>query len=143
MSKYIPEIGEKFKVKGKGVVYTRCDEGTLKELFGFPTEFKVPEENILYLVENPRSLYKFNWWFFAKDGVDFEPAQIAVPKPPLGIMPLRVHNSVRLQALLGTLQRYAEAQRPVLPEWITEVKDLVEYERSLTREALDKVPFKL
>jgi len=71
-----------------------------------------------------------------------EPKTTAKPTPT-GITPLRVHNSIRLQALLSALQRYSEAQKPVLPEWITEVKDLVEYERSLTREALEKVPFKL
>jgi len=130
MDKYIPEIGEKFKVKGEGVIYTRCDEATLKELFGFTAEVKDSEENIFYLVENPRSLYKFNWWFFTKEEREFERVQDYVPKPPLGIMPLRVHNATRLQALLDTLQRYSEAQKPALPEWIAEVKDLIEYERS-------------
>lgn len=63
--------------------------------------------------------------------------------PPIGIIPLVNHNAIRLNALMDTLQRYAEAGSPVKVQWVQEVKSLIEYERNLTREALDKVPFKL
>jgi hypothetical protein len=62
---------------------------------------------------------------------------------PLGITSLRVHNTIRLNALMDVLQRYAQENTPAKPEWVQEVKSLIEYERSLTREVLDKVPFKL
>lgn len=64
-------------------------------------------------------------------------------QPPIGIIPLVNHNAMRLNALMDTLQRYAEAGSPAKVQWVQEVKSLIEYERSLTREALDKVPFKL
>lgn len=64
-------------------------------------------------------------------------------RPPIGILPLRNHNYTRLNALMDTLQRYAEADSPAKVQWVQEVKSLIEYERNLTREALDKVPFKL
>ena len=57
--------------------------------------------------------------------------------------PLANHNATRLNALMDTLQRYAEAGSPTKVQWVQEVKSLIEYERNLTREALDKVPFKL
>ena len=64
-------------------------------------------------------------------------------RPPSGIMPLNVHNATRLNALMDTLQRYAETGLPAKEQWVQEVKSLIEYERSPTHEALAKVPFKL
>jgi len=64
-------------------------------------------------------------------------------RPPIGIIPLVNHNAIRLNALMDTLQRYAEAGSPAKEQWVQEVKSLIEYERTLTREALSKVPFKL
>lgn len=69
--------------------------------------------------------------------------QEALVCPPIGIIPLVNHNAMRLNALMDTLQRYAEAGTHAKVQWVQEVKSLIEYERSLTREALDKVPFKL
>ena len=74
------------------------------------------------------------------DGVIFKEVLV---RPPIGIMPLRTHNALRLNALMETLQRYAESGSQVKVQWVQEVKSQIEYERSLTRKALDKVPFKI
>ena len=72
-----------------------------------------------------------------------EVQQEPLARPPIGIIPLVNHNAMRLNVLMDTLQRYAEAGTPIKEQWVQEVKSLIEYERSLTSEALDKVPFKL
>ena len=69
--------------------------------------------------------------------------QESLIRPPIGIIPLVNHNAMRLNALTDTLQRYAESGSPAKEQWVQEVRALIEYERTLTSEALAKVPFKV
>lgn len=40
--------------------------------------------------------------------------------PPLGIMPKRLHDEMRMNGLRMAIQRYLAAQKPVPTEWISE-----------------------
>lgn len=75
--------------------------------------------------------------------VQKQSGQACSQPPPIGILPLVNHNAIRLNSLMDTLQRYAETGSPAKPQWVLEVKSLIEYERGLAREALEEVPFKL
>jgi len=50
-------------------------------------------------------------------------------KPPLGLMPLRTHNALRLNTVVEALDRYAQASLPAPKEWTTELADLILFER--------------
>lgn len=46
-------------------------------------------------------------------------------KPPLGVMPRRLHEETRREELRGAIIRYAEAGRPINAEWTEEYNELV------------------
>ena len=54
-----------------------------------------------------------------------EPSRIMHVKPPLGVLPRKIHDEYRLEDLSGAISRYIDAQLPVKPEWIEEYNELV------------------
>jgi hypothetical protein len=133
MDNYIPKIGDLFTVGSTPRVYQRCSSVDINKHFGT----SIPNRSVCFMYETVGGSL---CWDCFEECADFKPA---VPKPPIGIIPLANHNALRLNVLMDVLQRYAQDNTPAKPQWVQEVKDLIEYERSLTREALDKVPFKL
>ena len=45
--------------------------------------------------------------------------------PPLGIKPKFIWDSMRIQDILDAMERFADAQKPVPVEWVTELRDLL------------------
>jgi len=46
--------------------------------------------------------------------------QAETKKPPLGVTPLHIHESRRAEELLEVMQRYANDDRAIQPEWLKE-----------------------
>lgn len=47
-------------------------------------------------------------------------------KPPLGVMPRRLHDEKRREELQAAIIRYAEAGQPVDPAWVEEYNELTD-----------------
>ena len=54
-----------------------------------------------------------------------QPSNIMPVKPPLGVLPRRIHDEYRLEALSEAISRYVDAQVTIKPEWIEEYNELV------------------
>jgi hypothetical protein len=52
-------------------------------------------------------------------------------KPPLGLKPKNIHDTVRALDILDAMQRYASANMPVPLEWVLELKELYPWRRDL------------
>ena len=50
-----------------------------------------------------------------------------VAKPPLGLMPRKMHNIMRGIAILNAMKRYTENEMPIPEEWLAELQDLSKY----------------
>jgi ribosomal protein S27E len=48
-------------------------------------------------------------------------------KPPLGIMPRRIHDSIRARELVNAIERYIDACKEIPIEWVEEYNELTEY----------------
>lgn len=48
-------------------------------------------------------------------------------QPPIGIIPLFIHNEKRLKALNEAISRYKDAECKIPDEWLTEKSELEEY----------------
>lgn len=46
-------------------------------------------------------------------------------KPPLGILPRKIHDSMRLDGLKAAIIRYVNASCEIDPEWVKEYNELV------------------
>jgi len=46
-------------------------------------------------------------------------------KPPLGLMPRRIHEEQRISDIAGAINRYLQAGRAVPMEWIEEYNQLI------------------
>ena len=51
-------------------------------------------------------------------------------KPPLGLVPRRLHDSRRVGEILEALSRYNEAGKPVPQEWLDELNEKIKKEES-------------
>ena len=47
-------------------------------------------------------------------------------KPPLGLLPKRIHDEQRLGLVKEAIYRYLEANFAISPEWIVEYNQLIE-----------------
>ena len=50
--------------------------------------------------------------------------KIHMEKPPLGIMPRKMHDSIRAKNLLDAMLRYSKANMCIPIEWLEEFKQL-------------------
>jgi hypothetical protein len=143
---YLPEVGEAFYANNDPCLFTRCSLETFYAVSGVDKKDK-HKDMLFCLYTRLDGSITWNYWTrfdcFISVEDEQERLRLSSIKPPIGIIPLANHNALRLNALMEVLQRYAQDNTPAKPQWVQEVKDLIEYERSLTREALDKVPFKL
>ncbi len=46
-------------------------------------------------------------------------------KPPLGILPRKIHDSMRLEGLKAAIIRYVNASCEIDPEWVKEYNELI------------------
>lgn len=46
-------------------------------------------------------------------------------KLPLGIVPRKIHDSMRLEGLKATITRYLNANCEIDPEWVNEYNELI------------------
>lgn len=49
-------------------------------------------------------------------------------KPVLGVMPRRIWDESRRNDLIGAIQRYLDAGKPIPPEWVEEYNELARRE---------------
>ena len=49
-------------------------------------------------------------------------------KPPLGLVPKRIHNAERRKEILAAMMRYAEEEKVIPLEWLGEYNELLEGE---------------
>jgi hypothetical protein len=47
-------------------------------------------------------------------------------KPPLGLLPMAIHNDKRIEDITGAVVRYFEFGYSIPKEWIEEYNDLIE-----------------
>ena len=61
-----------------------------------------------------------------RNSPDWEPKDDMTTRPPLGVIPLRLHRQERAEALAGAIQWYAEVGgfRPCVTEWAEELVNL-------------------
>jgi len=50
-----------------------------------------------------------------------------IKRPPLGIMPLWLHNEIRLKELNKAISRYKKAKLELNKEWLEEALELKKY----------------
>lgn len=67
-----------------------------------------------------------------KPSIPSTPPRPKTQKPPLGVMPRRIHDEKRRQELGGAIARYIEAGLPVNLEWVKEYNELLEREQATT-----------
>lgn len=46
-------------------------------------------------------------------------------KPPIGLMPKRIHDSRRIKEIVSAIDRYVSADMPIPKEWIKELNNLI------------------
>lgn len=47
-----------------------------------------------------------------------------VPKPPIGLLPQKIHNKKRALEIIGAMERYVRADKLIPDEWLYELKNL-------------------
>lgn len=47
-------------------------------------------------------------------------------KPPLGLMPKKIWEKIRINELLAAMRRYSEVNKPIPIEWISELEEYLE-----------------
>ena len=55
---------------------------------------------------------------------------MSMDKPPIGIMPRRIHDLKRLRALQSVISRYLDADWEISLDWIAEYNELVARNRA-------------
>ena len=46
-------------------------------------------------------------------------------KPPIGLKPRSIHRKERIDDILDVMERYAKAECLILPEWVDELRELI------------------
>ena len=46
-------------------------------------------------------------------------------KPPIGLKPRSIHRKERISDILDVMERYAKAECLILPEWVDELRELI------------------
>lgn len=46
-------------------------------------------------------------------------------KPPIGLKPKFIHRKERINDILDAMERYAKAECLILPEWVDELRELI------------------
>ena len=46
-------------------------------------------------------------------------------KPPIGLKPKFIHRKERINDILDAMERYTKAESLILPEWVDELRELI------------------
>jgi len=63
------------------------------------------------------------------DSKIIEGSRPARVKPPLGVMPKNIHDSIRRSELGYAIERFVEVGKPIYIEWVEEYNELAEKEK--------------
>lgn len=62
---------------------------------------------------------------------DPPPPPSAPPRPPVGLKPKEIHDTIRALEILDAMERYAKASMAAPAEWVLELKELYPWRKNL------------
>jgi hypothetical protein len=117
------------EINGHEIVITRAvfdSDRFAEELEGYYKdckEMKLTEDDILYISDNYTDEEIFKEYY--KGDI---PVEIKYKKPPLGLMPKRIHDESRLDEISEAIKRYIAEKKEIPIEWIEEYRSLLSKE---------------
>jgi len=87
-----------------------------------------------YFLTSDKTGTKYNCYCYPKDFVEknSEWFKLNLTEPPIGVIPMWLHNEKRYNDLLGAINRYIDAgyDNEFIKEWIAESQSLAAYLRN-------------
>lgn len=92
-------------------------------------EFVLGKDIDAYYLTSDKTGTRYNCYSYPKDFVENNKDWFTekVQKPPLGLMPFKIHNEIRLKNIEEAILRYSEFGYDAPQEWISEMQSLKAY----------------
>ena len=131
----IPKVGQKYKCVSEGwgievgdiIEITKVENVNGGVFVGYVSEGRIGYWSV-YSYPNDFKLVQQNYIDQANTSTLNVKPPVDGGKPPLGLQPRDIHDSLRVQDILAAMQRYVAANKAVPEAWLEELIDKIELE---------------